>query len=114
MFAEDESGSAGHKMRNIGRGGRVRAIGWAGKEAKGRWMDGPAVTERADVPVPNEINRDPPVQPDASPSERDPAASRRASLPADRNLRGQQPIVIDRTVRSSLGLPAPMRPVRAS
>lgn len=24
-------------------------------------MDGPAVTKRADVPVPNEINRDPPV-----------------------------------------------------
>ncbi|XP_031772863.1 uncharacterized protein LOC100871171 [Apis florea] len=30
------------------------------QEAKDRWMD-EAVTKRADVPVPNEINRDPPV-----------------------------------------------------
>lgn len=41
-------------------GSRQQAIG-SRQEAKGRWMDGPAVTKRADVPVPNEINRDPPV-----------------------------------------------------
>lgn len=53
---QDESDSVEHKISSIKR---IRDRGR--QEAKDRWMDGPAVTKRVDVPVPNEINRDPPV-----------------------------------------------------